>query len=271
MKKAFARSVNKAGNRFYDYKKAVLTFEDPEDLHQMRVSGRTLLSYMYVLADEKERGRTGFKKLRKPLKTAMGSLGALRDTDVLLEEVEASLGAFTPDQRVIIETWLAHKKDEREALRENVKETLPEAVDKSWKRRMTMWARYSVPKLVDKKSLLVRLEVLNDEKDRSFEAIRDFPSANMADTDFLEQLHRARICVKKLRYTLSVLDKFMDIDQTEIKAMKNLQDQLGHIHDISVWISQLKSFYGDGEGLEGIESTWRKEMLVTLLATGILV
>ncbi len=271
MKKAFAKSINKAGNRFYDYKKAVLTFKDPEDLHQMRVSGRTLLSYMYALADKKETDRPGYKKIRKPLKKAMDSLGALRDTDVLLEEVAASLQTFAPEQRSVIETWLAHKKDEREAIREQLEETLPATIDKKWKRRMTIWARESVPKLVNKKSIMIRLEELNDEKDLSFEAIRDYPSADMADTNFLEQLHNARIRVKKLRYTLTVLNKFMDIDQGEIEAMKTLQDQLGHIHDISVWISQLKSFYGDGEGLEGIESAWRKEMLVTLQSTSILV
>jgi CHAD domain-containing protein len=93
----------------------------------------------------------------------------------------------------------------------------------------------------------------------------------MTDTKFLEQLHNARIHVKKLRYTLTVLKRFMDIDPNEIEAMKTLQDQLGHIHDLSVWISQLKSFYGDGADLGGIESAWHKEMLQTLLATGILV
>jgi len=271
MKKAFVKSIKKAGNKFYDYKKAVLTFKDPEDLHQMRVSGRTLLSYMYALADKPETDRPGYKKLRKPLKKAMDSLGALRDTDVLLEEVEARLETFTPEQRSIIEKWLAHKRDERETLREQLEETLPGIVDKNWKRRMTLWARDQVPNLVNKKSLMIRLEELSDEKDKSFEAIREFPSAGMADAKFLVQLHNARIHVKKLRYTLTVLKKFMDIDPDEIETMKILQDQLGLIHDISVWIDQLKSFYGDGEDLESIESTWRKEMLVTLQATGILV
>ena len=271
MKKAFVRSINKASNRFYDYKKAVLTFEDPEDLHQMRVSGRTLLSYMYALADKSETDRPGYKKIHKPLKKAMSSLGALRDTDVLLEEVSESLEKFAPEQRSIIENWMQYKKGEREALREQLAETLPATIDKNWKRRMTLWARETVPTLVKKKSIMIKLEELNAEKDRSFEAIRDFPSADMADPKFLEQLHNARIHVKKLRYTLTVLNKFMDIDEGEIEAMKTLQDQLGHIHDISVWISQLRDFYGDGVDLDDIESAWRKEMLMTLQATGILV
>lgn len=270
MKKAFAKSIHKAGNRFYDYKEAVLTFKDPEDLHQMRVSGRTLLSYMYALADKNETDRPGYKKLHKPLKKAMASLGALRDTDVLLEEVEAKLDTFMPEQRSIVEKWLEYKKGEREALREQLAETLPAAIDKTWKRRMSVWASETVPKLVKKKSILIKLEELNDEKDRSFEAIRDFPAADMADPGFLEQLHNARIRVKKLRYTLTVLDKFMEIDQGEIEAMKTLQDQLGHIHDISVWISQLRNYYGDTADLDAIESAWHKEMQMTLQATGIL-
>jgi CHAD domain-containing protein len=271
MKKAFAKSIHKTGNRFYEYKEAVLTFKDPEDLHQMRVSGRTLLSYMYALADKSETDRPRYKKLHKPLKKAMASLGALRDTDVLLEEVEVKLDTFAPEQRSVIEKWLAHKKGEREALREQLEETLPATIDKNWKRRMATWASETVPKLVKRKSILIKLEELNDEKDRSFDAIRDFPSADMSDPKFLEQLHNARIRVKKLRYTLTVLSKFMEIDQGEIETMKTLQDQLGHIHDLSVWISQLRDFYGDNVDLDGIESTWRKEMQMTLRATGILI
>lgn len=270
MKKAVAKAVKKAGDRFYGYKTAVLTFKDPEDLHQMRVSGRTLLSYMYALADRKESERPGFKKVRKPLKTAMGSLGALRDADVLLDEVEGLLASFSPDQRSVIEKWLACKRDEREAFRVQLAETLPDTIDKKWEQRMKLWARDSVPSLVDKKSISIKVEALREERDRSFEAIRNYPDVDMTDENFLMLLHNARIRVKKLRYTLTVLKKFLEVDSDEIESLKNLQDRLGHIHDISVWIAQLKNFDGDEEALKSIEARWHNEMLETLLATGIM-
>lgn len=270
MKKAIAKAVKKTGDRFYGYKKAVLTFKVPEDLHQMRVAGRTLLSYMYALADQKESERPGFKKVRKPLKKAMGSLGALRDADVLLDEVGALLASFSPDQRSVIEKWLAHKRDEREALRAQLAETLPDAIDKKWERSMKLWARDSMPGLVDKKSISIKVEALRDEKDRSFEAIRNYPAVEMTDENFLLLLHNARIRVKKLRYTLTVLKKFIEAEPDEIELLKSLQDRLGHIHDMSVWIAQLKSFDGDEEALSSIEARWHKEMLETLLATGIM-
>lgn len=125
MKKAFAKSIHKAGNRFYDYKEAVLTFKDPEDLHQMRVSGRTLLSYMFAIADKGEMDRPRYKKIHKPLKKAMSSLGALRDTDVLLEEVEAKLETFMPEERSIIEKWLAHKKGSAKPLENRLQKHCP--------------------------------------------------------------------------------------------------------------------------------------------------
>ena len=107
MKKAFVKSINKASNRFYDYKKAVLTFKDPEDLHQMRVSGRTLLSYMYALADNKETDSPGYKKIRKPLKKAMDVTGRAKRYGRVARRGRGKLETFTPNERSIIEKWLA--------------------------------------------------------------------------------------------------------------------------------------------------------------------
>jgi len=48
MKKAIKRILKETSEQFYDYQGKVLEFKDPEDLHQMRVAGRTLLTLFFL-------------------------------------------------------------------------------------------------------------------------------------------------------------------------------------------------------------------------------
>jgi len=269
MKKDITKAVEKNIEKFYGNKKAVLTFTDPEDLHQMRVAGRTLLSYFFVLADEQEAKSPGFRKVRQPLKKAMRALGELRDADVLLDEVEQRLPGFTPARRGVIEKWLEQKQAGRESLRLKLAIELPYNIDKKWKTRADEWAASRVPKLADKERFTGKVLELRNERDLVFEAISEYPHPEMSDDDFLNLVHQGRIAVKRLRYALNVEKKFMDIDDGEIEALKTLQDQLGHIQDMRVWISQLEDFYKDRSVVDGITAKWRSEMLKTLKETGI--
>ena len=277
MKEALTKAVEKSVKRFYGYRDAVLTFSDPEDLHQMRVSGRTLLSYLYVLADNKESKRAKFRSVRKPLKKAMDMLGELRDADVLLEEVESRMSSFSPSQRNIIARWLESRRTGIDGMREKLVKELPSVVDKKWKKRADGWAEESIPGLASKKLMLKKIEELRQEKALALDSIVGYGQPDMCDEEFLTHLHKGRIAVKKLRYTLSVAKKFMDIDPQDIEAQKMLQDQLGHIQDMRVWISQLCDFYNDEstdaktiKAVGKIADSWRAEMLETLDETCII-
>ena len=277
MKKAMIKAVEKSIDRFYGYRDAVLTFSDPEDLHQMRVSGRTLLSYIYVLADKKESKSAGFKDIRKPLKKAMGMLGDLRDEDVLLQEVGERLRSFTPARRKVLAIWLESRQSGVEVMRDDLAKNLPMIIDKKWKKQADGWAEDRIPKLADKKLVEDKIEELRMEKARAVEAIAAYGPPDMCDEGYLILLHKGRISVKKLRYTLNAAKKFLDIDPQDIEAQKTLQDQLGHIQDRRVWIGQLCAFYKqrgpDAKTMkivEGIADSWRTEMLETLGVTGII-
>ena len=277
MKKALTKAVKKSIDRFYEYRDPVLTFSDPEDLHQMRVSGRTLLSYIYVLADKKESKRAQFKAVRKPLKNAMDMLGELRDEDVLLEEVENRLGMLSPPQRELVSAWLESRRADIKARQKKLAKKLPAVVDKKWKKRADIWAESRVPKLADKKLMAEKIEELRMEKALALDAIVSYGSPDMCNEEFLATIHKGRISVKKLRYTLNTAKKFMDIDPQDIEAQKSLQDQLGHIQDMRVWINQLCDFYSElnsdqktMDAVGDIADSWRTEMLELLEKTGII-
>lgn len=267
MKKAIRRILGDTSERFYDYRRKVLDFEDPEDVHRMRVSGRTLLAYLGLLADEDEAMRPGFLKLKKPLKAAMGLLGEIRDTDVLIEAVEKRSTTMPSEQGALIEGWLNQVRVERARLRERLAIALPEEIDPKWKARMQRWITERVPGLADEAAIAAKVARLRKKKERAMRAIRAYPAPDMADEEFLDLIHEGRISVKRLRYALNILKK---PDYPEVEALKTLQDGLGHVQDLRVWIGGLHEHYGDNDLVREVTGHWRAEMLDTLGSTGLL-
>jgi hypothetical protein len=61
------------------------------------------------------------------------------------------------------------------------------------------------------------------------------------DPDAVETLHAMRIGAKRLRYTLELFeDLFGSRSEQQIKRVKQLQEELGHIHDLDVRIELIK-------------------------------
>ena len=64
----------------------------------------------------------------------------------------------------------------------------------------------------------------------------------------VEKLHAMRIAGKQLRYTLEIFAPIYDTALLPyIQIMKDLQDQLGSIHDDDVWVSWLPKFIKEEE------------------------
>lgn len=269
MRKAIKRILRDTSERFYCYQGKVLDFRDPEDLHQMRVAGRTLLSYFSLLADKEESSRQGFIKLRGSLKETMGLLGEIRDLDVLMESLEQRSMAMEPDQAALISGLLSRMMVERVRLRGKLAEEMPGRISPRWKERMDTWIRKKTPELADRKSIEEKVAALRKKKEKAMDAIREYPSPDTADEEFLDIVHRGRISVKKLRYALTILKKVNTADKSEIEALKTLQDQLGHVQDMRVWAGLLREHYGRSDIVENIISQWRAEMNTTLSEVGL--
>jgi CHAD domain-containing protein len=269
MKKSVKRVLEAASDRFYCYQWQVLEFKDPEDIHQMRVNGRNLLTYLSLLSDKDEIKKPGFIKVRDPLKAAMSALGQIRDMDVLLEEMEKRSQVMPAVQKKLIHGWMKSIIAERVTLRERLTAELPDNVSAKWKRAMTRWINTKAEVRIEKASIEAKVEKLRKRKNTAIQKISDYTKPDLADEEFLSLIHAGRIAIKKLRYALNILKKLDSVDKGEIEALKTLQDQLGHVQDMRVWAARLQEHNGDDPSVEEVTKKWREEMRDSLASTGL--
>lgn len=275
MKKAICRRIRNVERKFYGYMEEALTFNDPEDIHKMRVSGRTLLTFFDTIADRKESKRPGFIKMRRSLKKSMGILGELRDMDVLIDEMELRLSDAPPAEKRLLTEWVDHVKEKRDGSREKLSKKLPSWIDHKWEKRVEHWAAGSAVDQMSKEGLEEKMLKLRRNKDKAVACIRDHvkQGIDLSDKDVLEDLHQGRITVKRLRYALANFGELMGADYgNEIDRLKDLQEHLGHVQDLRTWIDMLCGF-SESKGKNAVRiagkiaDSWRKEMLETLNGT----
>jgi CHAD domain-containing protein len=263
------KTLEKKRKKFYKSMPRALEFEDPEDVHQLRVAGRTMLALLDLVTDEDDRTDVRFRKLRRSLKKAMGMLGQLRDADVMIDEIGKRLGAMTPAQRNLAGSWLEAQDAARKKLRRKVARKLPEIIDDSWKKRMARWQRTKASSLTGESTFPQKLDALRTSRGQAFQAIRESMPGPVSfnNTELLDRLHHGRISTKKLRYALETLAPFVNVDEAEIERLKTLQDRLGHVQDLRTWALKLQSSDGDRRVVSRIIKKWQDEMAETLEKT----
>jgi CHAD domain-containing protein len=275
MQEELYKTLRKKRKTFYKSLPAALRFEDPEDLHQLRVAGRTVLALLDLLTDEDDLARARYKKTRGSLKQAMGLLGQLRDADVLIEEIDRRLCAMTPAQRNLLVSWLDAQQAARRKLRRKVARKLPQIIDPGWKKRMARWQRSKESLPADASIYCRKLDDLRASRVQAFLAIRESLTGPLSfdNAELLDRLHHGRISTKKLRYALEALAPVVEADDEEVQSLKMLQDQLGHVQDLRTWALKLQSAEGDRRIMARILKNWQDEMAETLrqtdLASGI--
>ena len=195
---------------------------DPETLHQMRVSTRRARAFLRAakpLLDSKWAG-----DLRDELRWIGSALGPARDLDVLTERIEGEIARLGDERRVVRGLLEGLERERRKARRALVavlsEERYPRLLDR---------LERPEPRLVaDAQRTLAELWWEEFERTR-----RAF--GRLEDDSSDEELHAARIKVKRLRYAAELAalelggpgERFVD-------AAKALQDVLGEHQDASV-------------------------------------
>ncbi|HEY3273649.1 MAG TPA: CHAD domain-containing protein [Methanocella sp.] len=254
---------------FYKSMPVALGFKDPEDVHQLRVAGRTVLALLDLLTDEDDMARASFKKTRGSLKKAMSLLGQLRDADVMIDEVGKRLCAMTPAQRNLLDSWLEGQQAARRKLRRKVARKLPQIIGPAWRKRMVRWQRSKESAPANASIYCRKLDELRASREQAFLAIRESLSGpvTLDNTELLDRLHHGRISTKKLRYAMEALAPVMEADEEEIRRLKTFQDQLGHVQDLRTWALKLQSAEGDRRIIALVLKKWQDEMAETLRQT----
>lgn len=216
--------------------------DDIEHVHQMRVASRRMRNGLGLFMDclSKKKGAAWRDEIRKITK----ALGTARDLDIQIELVNRCLSEPLEDHyKQGYNRLLLRLQQQRAKAQEKVNQTLTDLQDGGILDRMQ-----------------VQLMVMTTGSDniylytpslyqQAFEAIRDILEeflgyeAYIHNPENIKELHAMRIAGKHLRYTLEIFAPiYGNALDLHIRAMKDLQDLLGEIHDNDVWIAWLPKF-----------------------------
>jgi len=220
----------------------VISGGDIEYVHRCRVASRRMRAALAMFS-------TCFSKkdhaaLEKEMRKVTRSLGEARDTDVQIELLKSVLKDFS-DPRLSpgIRRLLLRLSQRRQAAQGDV----VRAVEELAERDVLPAAREKLQPLVDQANEIdlhaPALYAL------AFDAIKSRLDEMLAYEPFIHdpanitQLHAMRISAKRLRYTL---ENFEALYSGQVKdtlnTMRALQDALGAVHDLDVWIAWIPQF-----------------------------
>jgi CHAD domain-containing protein len=219
--------------------------DDPEDVHQARIATRRLRSSLRTFHALLETDWT--KSLRDELRGLGRDLGAVRDTEVLLDRLRGRAESLRPDdqdaaKRVLnqlLERWDAARSTLQATLRSRqYRELLDHLVDAAHEPAL-------LPEAGGPAS-----EVLPPLMRKPWKKISEAVDALEQDPAD-EALHEVRICAKHCRYAAETLTPVVGKQARAFgRAMKDLQDVLGEHQDAVVAEHWLREVAAKSEGPE---------------------
>lgn len=225
------------------------TGEDIEDVHKMRVSIRKMRS-AFRLLDVYYKPKA-VKPFIDELRQVMQALGAVRDLDVMihnLEDFQSTLDASRLEaMKEVIDSLDLRRADARKELNHALDRKSYRRFVKSFIKFLTTSEMGAKP--VDTKGvtpyqlrhILPTMIYEHLSAARAYEMVLTTADA--------ETLHALRIEFKRLRYIVSLFDGVLGSQiQDFVEELKIVQDHLGHLNDIDVAHSSLSELMEDLEG-----------------------
>jgi CHAD domain-containing protein len=224
--------------------------EDPEELHDMRVSTRRMRMALRVFADYLDRDT--LRPVLKGLRRTGDTLGAVRDLDVFHEKTRLYLDSL-PEARSgelggLLAAWCAARDLQRERLMDYLDgeryrrfvETTTELLDGPLERLVPRVSGGPRPQRVS--------QVLPGILFQDMAVVWAFESQIDGPQTPLPVFHALRKACKGLRYTLEFFEGVLGPGAKPlIKTVKGMQDHLGDLQDAVVTCGVLRDFITWGE------------------------
>lgn len=225
---------------------AVLQSSDPEGVHQLRVALRRLRSALSVFKHVLPPDDLAW--ISREARWLIQSLGPARDWDVFLTELLPPLNKARKDNADLALLSEA-AEDARKLGYERARAALRSsrytafALDLGRWTEETGWRGEGAGDRFEEPLTDYACRLLRKRHKRVLKQGRDFEK--LSD----EERHRLRITLKKLRYASEFFAGLYPKARTRpyLKALKGLQDELGHLNDVVVAEALLKGLFGDGE------------------------
>lgn len=226
---------------------AARSAKDIEPVHQLRVTARRLRTgikhFRACLPDKKTRA------FEDEIRRLGSALGKARDLDTQIETLNTLYDdklnqKFKPGYRRL----LLRLKQRRMKRQKKIEQSLDEIQGKKVFTKIKTHLEESV---VDADQIYLFTPSLYQ---RAFDAINTDLEAFLSFERFvrspedMEKLHAMRIAGKHLRYSMEIFSPiFKDALVPHIQYMKDIQNQLGRMHDDDVWVSWLPKFLQEEE------------------------
>jgi CHAD domain-containing protein len=231
--------------------------EDPEGVHDMRVATRRLRAGLTIMEETVyEPEETEY--FRRKLRGLAQALGAVRDSDVLLEHLDQYRAALPGEKLVGLET---------------LRETLEKRREDARKKMIKVLDRKKTAQLLDDldEFLTTPGEGVRPGPDDKYEAgptlVRHFSGSTILrryeevlayETRLPEAkhevLHRLRVACKHLRYTLEFFEEALPSEtQKLIEQLIMVQDHLGRLQDHYVAIELIDDLERDDPENEALK------------------
>ncbi len=210
---------------------------DREALHEFRVSVRRLRSLLRAYRPQLETAVRA--KDRKRLRAIQAATGEGREAEVALEWLTKQHADLAPEHLAGL-NWLSALLLERrrkcaENLDASVRTTFRRTAEKLEERLAIMHSEQNL--LADQPHVSFARTLANLTEAHATDLLANL--GQIASMDHAEQLHRARITGKRLRYILEPIRAYTNEAQSVVKRSKRLQDVLGDLNDVHVLMREI--------------------------------
>jgi CHAD domain-containing protein len=255
--------------RMIEHEQGTKIGRDIEELHDMRVAAMRMRSVFQVL--DEYLGMKVLDKHLNNLKSTRRALGQVRDLDVFLEKIDHYLENQPPESDIDLSKLTDSLHIEKAKRRGMMLIYLDSGKYGKFKSSFTKvlldkssWVMKPITKGGEPVPCRVR-DVLPLLLYSQFARVRSYDHIVSSEASpTLEQYHQLRIDVKILRYTLEFFREVLGQESKElIQELKNLQDNLGDMHDAAVAIELLENF--EKYGRWGVTEEDHVKTLITSL------
>ncbi|HTK45897.1 MAG TPA: CHAD domain-containing protein [Patescibacteria group bacterium] len=231
-------------DRMLAREEAVRDPSQTDALKRYRVATRRLRAALRVFRDAYP--KRGMKPIRAGLSDLAGALGAVRDLDVRLEEVDRWKKQHDATTGAAIEPLRAHLAARRQA----AAATLARKLDSRGHRRLRV-ALIEFVTAIEPDAGAPGSAPDRNVRDRAgssvwtaYELVHAY--ASVVRSADLTTLHQLRIEAKRLRYTIEFLGDVLGPDREwVIEKLVALQDHLGAVNDATLAVAAIRGFLGE--------------------------
>ncbi len=219
--------------RMLEREAGTISGEDIEDLHRMRVATRRMRAAWRLFGDAYK--PKAERRYVRELRTVASSLGAVRDLDVLLENLAAYVAAHPAEEGMALQPLASAWQEQREIARRNLATMLDSGVYRHFVDDYLAFVETdaAAARAIEATAPSRVRDTATSRIWGAYEQVRAY-DATLAWAD-VATIHQLRIASKRLRYSLEFFREVLGPEAASlIERVTRLQDHLGLLNDADV-------------------------------------